>query len=125
MSAFNKTIQENDLSLKNNAGVISEEILWLGEVLDARIAVLDSKEENKAPVYFTEILPSELSPGSAYSDLVLKYKLSAAERLFLICSLVPHLAPEVFTNRLRDQMQPLKIRHPRLGGYFDPTFTNF
>src|SRR6218665_66181 len=110
--------------ITENARVIDEEIAWLLAVLDSRIAKL---EDETAPVlFFSDVLPPDLTEKhSAYADLVNEYELGGTERLLLICSLVPHISPEAFTARIRDEKSGLKIKYPRLGGYFDTTFTNF
>lgn len=106
-----------------NALVIDKEIQWLGGILEARIARLEGKEND---FYFSGSEPPALSgTASPYAQLVQEHQLPAPERLLLICSLVPHISPETFTNKLRDEDVNLKIKFPKLGGYFDATFTNF
>lgn len=112
------------IKVSDNALIISEETEWFSRILDSRIRKLE--DEVQETLYFSEALPPDLSQkNSAYADLVNNYGLGAAERLFLIGSLLPHISPETYTSRLRDKESSLKIRYPKLGGYFDATFTNF
>jgi len=110
--------------ITDNALIISEEIAWLSVIVDGRIAKLEKPESDT--LYFSEIAPPNLSEkNSPYADLVNNYQLSITERLLLICSLVPHISPETFTTKIRDGQTGIKIKYPKLGGYFDTTFTNF
>ena len=113
----------NEDVTKQNALVIAKEMEWLNGILEKRIEQLEDKENG---FYFSNTLPPVLqSTGSAYASLVQQYKLNAPERLLLISSLAPHLSPETFTDKLRDNDVNLKIKFPKLGGYFDATFTNY
>jgi DNA polymerase III delta prime subunit len=106
------------------AVIISGEIAWLSLILERRINELEKSAT--ATLHFSEIPPPDLSEKtSAYAELVNNYELNPSERLLLISSLVPHLSPETFTSRIRDEEKELKIKYPKLGGYFDTTFTNF
>lgn len=117
-----KLIDKNLIS--DNALIITEEINWFSNVLDHRIKKLE--DNSFETLYFSETLPPDISQkNSAYADLVNNYQLGPAERLLLISSLLPHISPETFTSRIRDKESALKIRYPKLGGYFDATFTNF
>jgi hypothetical protein len=101
-----------------NALIIGSEMKWLEDILQARL--------DDTPLAF----PGSNMPGinvqnTAYAELVKKYELSPAERLLLICSLIPHISPETFTEKLRDKKSTLKVSNAKLGGYFDHTFTSF
>lgn len=110
--------------ITDNAAIINEEITWLSGILDSRIKKLE--DQTAKTLYFSETPPPDLSQkNSAYADLVNNYQLNAQERLLLISSLVPHISPETFTAKIRDEKTELKIKFPKLGGYFDTTFTNF
>lgn len=110
--------------ITDNAQIINEEISWLLTILDSRIAKLE--DETASVLFFPDAPPAGLSEKqSAYADLVNEYDLGPVERLLLICSLAPHISPEAFTSKIRDEKSGLKIKYPRLGGYFDTTFTNF
>jgi hypothetical protein len=108
-----------------NALIINEEIQWLVKILDHRIAGL--KNPFQSSLFFSEEAPPDLGEKeSPYADLVNDMQLGPAERLLLITSLVPHISPDVLTEKIRDeQSSSLKILYPVLGGYFDPTFTSF
>ncbi|MCW3071233.1 MAG: family ATPase [Bacteroidetes bacterium] len=107
-----------------NALVISEEIAWLCGILDNRINELE--DPKAADFYFSNTAPPELGTQEcAYANLVNKYNLSPAERLFLISSLVPHISAKTFTSRLRVDNSGFKKKHAELGGYIDTTFSNF
>jgi hypothetical protein len=114
----------NEGVITENAAVIVEEIAWLSTILDSRIRQLETP--GAKTLYFSEAPAPVLSgKNTAYANLVNEYCLSDRERLLLICSLVPHIAAETFTSRVRDEEKELKLRYPLLGGYFDATFTNF
>jgi hypothetical protein len=111
--------------ITENSAVITEELSWLIRLLDNRIEVLN-RTPGVEELFFSGIeLPDLSGKHSSYAELVNKYKLNGSERLMLISALLPQVAPEVFTRRLRDEQRPLKVLHPELGGFFDATFTNF
>ena len=110
--------------VSENAKIIIEELEWFQSLLDNRVSSL--KGETKDLIFFsTLILPDLKEKKSAYADLVNTYNLSPADRLLLLCGLLPHVAPEIFTKRLRAANNTYKIEYPELGGYFDVTFINF
>lgn len=101
-----------------NASVIGREMKWLAGILMLR---LESAELS----FPGDDVPELNEQDTPYATLVKKHNLSPAERLFLICSLIPHISPEMFTEKLRDKKSTLKIANAKLGGYFDHTFTTF
>jgi hypothetical protein len=110
--------------ITENALIISEEIAWLTGILDSRISKLE--DETRPTLYFSDTLPPDLSQRqSPYADLVNNYGIGPQERILLITSLIPHISPETFTLRMRSENTGIRIRFPKLGGYFDTTFTNF
>jgi hypothetical protein len=110
--------------VSENSKVIIEELEWFQSLLDNRVNFL--KGETAGPVFFSSLkLPELKEKKSAYADLVNTYGLSPSERLLLLCGLLPHISPEIFTKRLRSSTTSYKVEYPELGGYFDSTFINF
>jgi hypothetical protein len=100
-----------------------EELDWLQRILEKRLSQLQSKEIIQAS--FHEMPPPDFGDEvSPYSTLIKETKLGHADRLLLACSLAPHLAPELFTSRLK-KPDSLDIQFPQLGGYIDGTFHTF
>src|ERR1051326_8295990 len=121
---FKQKLKEKEKEMKflvdlgivtGNSNVIMRELEWFRELLDARISELDEKTRDKT--YFSKLdLPDLSNENSAYAELVNKLELSSAERLMLVCSLVPHIAPEIFTNRLRKEgTNQLHVHYTELG----------
>ncbi|MFL5764180.1 MAG: ATP-binding protein [Bacteroidia bacterium] len=114
----------NEVTITANARVISNEISWLNSLLQKRILELDGKTQEN--ISFSDFPPPDIANDpSPYSELIHNQQLSSQERLLLITSLIPHISPETFTSRIRDEQSQLKIKYPKLGGYFDTTFANF
>lgn len=110
--------------ISNNSLVINEEISWLSGIVDLRFKHLEGLVNEE--MYFPNYPPPDLTNKSCpYADFVKENEIGHTERLVLICSLVPHISPETFTEKLRSGESGLKIKYPKLGGYFDSTFTNF
>lgn len=111
-------------AIAENSTVLFGELEWLQQLIDRRLAQLRGLQNE--PFFFTGIpLPDLTGKRSAYAALVNELELGGAERLLLICSLAPHIAPEIFTRRLRNEAKTYKVEHPEFGGFFDATFTNF
>lgn len=118
-----QTVYDKEV-LTDNALLIGNEIEWFRTILDGRIARLDDPEQ--PTLYFSQFPPPDVTAStSPYARLINEYELGPQERMLLVCSLIPHIAPEVFTLKLRDEQARLMIRYPEIGGYFDATFTNF
>lgn len=99
------------------------EMKWFLEIVDARI---DELENNKSQFSFSlHPVPPLPENNSAYTQLVNQFNLTPTERLLLICSIIPHLAPEELTKRFRDPNNHLKLRFPEMGGCVDLMFTQF
>lgn len=102
---------------------VLDEMQWMLDIVEARIAEIENGERKFS---FVDYAPPALSDqDSAYTHLVKDYQLSAAERLLLMVSLIPHLAPEELTVRLRDESKHVKLRYAEFGGHIDLMFTNF
>jgi AAA+ superfamily predicted ATPase len=113
-------------TITENSAVILMEMEWFRALLDGRLKKLKTDNDTEPAIIFSELpIPELKNKNSAYADLVNNFQLSNVERLFLLCGLIPHIAPEVFTKQLRADNKTFKIEHPELGGYFDATFTNF
>ena len=104
---------------------VLSEMEWLLEITDARINELNKKNEIPALLFSKHPVPALPDNDSAYTQLVRQLELTPAERLLLICSIMPHLAPEELTKRLRDEKTNMKLRYPEFGGYIDIMFTHF
>ncbi len=104
------TISEDQVT--ENSSIIVEEMKWLEQLLDHR---LDELDNSAAEHPFSQLPPVAITNGVApYAVLVRELELGAAERLLLICTLIPHFAPEVLTNKMRDASHPLKVRYLNL-----------
>lgn len=101
------------------------EMEWLMEIVVARIGELTNEEE-KADFLFSKH-PAPLLPdsNSAYTQLINNLQLTPAERLLLICSIMPHFAPEKLTHALRETGNHARTKHPEFGGFIDLVHTNF
>ena len=94
---------------------------WFIQIVEGRIEELLSGNQFSFP----EHLPPALLEKSAYTDLINEFNLSAAERLLLIGSVIPLLAPEKLTRLLRDEKNHVRLLYPEFGGYIDLMHTNF
>lgn len=120
--AHSETTDESFMT--DNARMIREEIGWLDKLLTARLSELNDPEANS--LSFRDFGPSAFSMApSSYQNFLQELSLNDTERLLLIAALVPHIAPEIFTEKTQNEEAPLKIKYHELGGYFDVTFTNF
>lgn len=116
----------NVKQVEENSELIAAELSWLENLIDRRLAHLQLEEtaENNW-LYDSGTLPAIDEKESAYAELIRNFSLTETDRLLLICALAPHVRPELFTKRLRDEKSSYKIKFPELGGYFDSTFLNF
>jgi hypothetical protein len=98
------------------------DILWLLDIIDKRIEELNTGKT----FLFSDYSPPELKESSsAYQQIVKDNQLSNAERLLLIASIVPHLAPYELTKRLRHDENHLKLKYKEFGGFIDTNFNQF
>lgn len=97
-TAENKKIKTSTSSCNNgtnkNAQVLENEIAWFSFVLDTRIKLYFCQECKYESIYDIK-LPILKTNVSAYSQFIIENKLSFAERLILILSLIPHIRPQV------------------------------
>ncbi len=120
---YNNAVKIDIKTIGQNAEDIISDLNWLKIILAAR---LEKLRLATLPAFaFHEMAPPDLADSdSPYASLVREHKLSAAERLLLICSLAPHVSPELFTSPLKKE-DSLDIQYPELGGYIDATFHTF
>lgn len=79
--------------LNANSTSLEKELEWFYTVLQAR---MNSYFHNAEPVSLRSIPPPDLAADdSIYSKFIRHYKFSAAERLLLLLSFVPHLRPQL------------------------------
>ena len=97
------------------------DVEWFLQIVKGRISEL----EDGGQFSLTEHLPPVLSEHSAYTELITKLNLSVAERLLLIGSIIPHVTPEVLTEKMRDKNNHLKLLYSEFGGFIDPLFYNY
>ena len=77
-----------------NSKTIVDEMNWMQKIIDHHLRLLEKETEEE--FYFTKNPPPEFnSENSAYAELVNRFTLSSAERLLLICSLMPHFSQNV------------------------------
>ena len=120
---YNKSLEVDLLTISKNSKDILDDLDWLDSILNARLLKLQKKTATE--LAFHELTPPKLNGSdSPYASLVNEFKLSPSERLLLICSLAPHIAPELFTSKLK-RSNSFDIQYPQLGGYIDSTFHVF
>ncbi len=103
-------------------GILSD-LIWFLTIADRRI-----EELNTGKMFlFSDFPPPDLSDSSssAYKQLVTGNSLTNAERLLLICSIIPHVAPYELTKRLRHDENHLKLKYKEFGGFIDTNFNQF
>lgn len=101
-----------------------EDISWLEKLIDTRIEEIE--DPGKTPIAFSQYpVPTFSNEDNPYASLVKQHGLGAAERLLLTAAVIQQVSPEIFTKRLRDNNQHIKLKFPEFGGYIDVIFTNF
>jgi hypothetical protein len=98
------TIKAKSSSL-SNAEALLNEIDWFTKTAEVRIKLYTGQPCEVADIY--ELAPPDLSAhDSVYAEFVRFYQLSSRERLVLILSLLPHIAPQllgsVFKNAAKE-----------------------
>lgn len=111
------TIQE----VTSLTDAVISDIEWLMQVMRGRMKELETGKKFS----FTGHTPPMLSEESAYAQLIRELDLSPAERLLLIVSVIPLLAPEKLTRLLRDERNHVRLLYPEFGGYLDLLHTGF
>ncbi len=111
------TIQE----ITSLTDAVISDMEWLMQIVRGRIEELETGKKFS----FTGYMPPMLSEESAYAQLIRELDLSPAERLLLIGSVIPLLAPEKLTRLLRDEKNHVRLLYPEFGGYIDLMYTNF
>lgn len=104
---------------------LTEDILldlqWLITLTVLRIQDLEKDTVSS----FQDVTPPELSGNSGYAQLIRNLKLSVPERLLLITTIAPLVAPEKLTRLLRDERNHVRLLYPEFGGYLDLLHTGF
>ena len=133
---IDQPLSESQITSINTEAVLKE-INWLIKVLNNRTNYLFNRAEKKElevdaakasdfEYPFDKEMPQlDYKDNSYYAQLVRQFNLNSAERLLLITSLASHIAPDIFSEPLRDERTLIKPKHPELGGYFDAVFYNF
>lgn len=81
--------------LATNAAFLQREIAWFRSVVELRMK-LHAGEETAAGDLLEALEPPDLpATGSPYADVARRFGMSAAERLVLILSYIPHIKPDV------------------------------
>ncbi len=97
-----------------NALYIENEIAWLREIMECRFKQHAGEEMRVNPL--DEIPPPTLpSDSSSYAAVVHTFQMSAAERLVLILSYIPHVRPDVL-DPFFIQNQSVQRRFTEFGG---------
>lgn len=120
---YNRSLKVDLFTISRNSNDILNDLSWLDRILEARLAKLQ-KKTSVGLVFHEEVPPALDESDSPYADFVNEYKLNSSERLLLICSLAPHVSPELFTSKLK-KSNSFDIQYPQLGGYIDSTFHVF
>ncbi len=80
--------------IEKNAAVLDRDLAWLATVLDIRFRLYFGQECEYSNI--DELLPPEYKTGeSPFSDVVIKHKLSAEERLVLLLAFAPNIRPQL------------------------------
>lgn len=112
-----KTLHKaNTQALLENAEVLHNELAWLSEVIQVRIALYFKQET--AYTSISEILPPVISTQQTpYSNFVNNYQLNFEERLVLILALTPHIQPTLL-DILSTKNKEYDRRFTEFGGLF-------
>ncbi|MGQ8364229.1 ATP-binding protein [Glaciecola sp. 1036] len=78
-----------------NANALELELLWLAEVLDARIQAYFYDQGGPLHFQFEKAQPPDLDPSSNLARLITKYSLTAAQRLVIALVIAPYIRPQL------------------------------
>lgn len=104
---------------------ILADLEWLLEIVDARVDELINEQEYSSFLFSEHPAPPLGDNNSAYAQLVNDLELTSSERLLLICSVLPHIAPHEITKRMRDDQNHLKLKFREFGGFIDTNFNHY
>ncbi len=105
-----------DATIAENAKVLTNELGWLSQVIDTRVALHFGHDTPYRSI--GELSPPDLlASGGTYADFVRRHSLNTAERLVLILGLAPHLKPEAL-DILSSKNQDYDRRFSAFGGLF-------
>ncbi|MEM9338124.1 MAG: AAA family ATPase [Bacteroidota bacterium] len=102
--------------LLQNANVLTEELVWLREVINARLALYFHHETSYQSIDDVT-MPDISSCTGAYATFLKKHEMNKAERLVLILALAPHLSPGVL-DILTSKNKDYERRFSEFGGLF-------
>lgn len=77
---------------KDNAAHLAADLLWLNEIMQRRYQSVQSGQTDS----FHMPMAPQLKGNSVYKSIIQQFKLTAAERLVLLLSIIPHISPYYF-----------------------------
>jgi len=102
--------------MQQTATVLENELAWLQELINLRIALYFKHETEYTSIY--DIFPPDLSIyDTPYSKFIQENKLSIQERILLILALVPHIQPSLL-DILSTKNKDYDRRFSEFGGVF-------
>lgn len=105
-----------DTAIPQNAKVLTNELGWLGQVIDVRVALHFGHDTPYRSIDELPV-PDLTASESPYAEFIHKYNLNAAERLVLILALAPHIKPGIL-DILSSKNQEYDRRFSEFGGLF-------
>ena len=106
-----------------NAEVLLAELEWITLVAETRIKLYTGQASERAEI--NECLPPELSENnSVYAEFINFYQLSWQERIVLLLSLLPHIAPQLLGSTFRNTSKENDIS-AELCGVKNNSFSGF
>ncbi|TMI64907.1 MAG: ATP-binding protein [Bacteroidetes bacterium] len=101
------TIKAKSSSL-SNAEALLNEIDWFTKIAEARINLYTGQPCEVSDIY--ELTPPDLSThDSVYAEFARFYQLGSRERLVLILSLLPHIAPHLLGNIFKNAAKDIDL----------------
>lgn len=104
---------KKNTGLKKNAMHLEKEIVWLESVVEQRMTTFMSKKSNPAEIRLAA--PAFRSPVSVYQQFIRSFDLKAEERIILLLSLMPYIAPTLI-ERVLEKLNIDSKLVPELGG---------
>lgn len=117
-----KNIPDNPSSY-SNAQALLREIEWLTTIIETRIALYTGN-----PSLYTSINevepPDIIADTSVYAEFIRFYKLTTRERIILVLSLLPHIAPHLLGNIFKQAAKDSNLS-TELSGVRNSNFSGF
>jgi len=86
--------KELTLKIGDNATSLSNDFLWLHQVINLRFALYFGRETDHNSIY--DLVPPSISDDkSVYAELLIKNEIATDERLIILLALAPHLSPQL------------------------------